>query len=179
MLLFDELNSYDIMLPDISNYKIIKEIGKGGSGTVYLAQNKRKEFVALKVLQYEKMVSKEKEAIATYIKTLKKIQHPNIVPINEVYDTKGLFYYEMPIADGISKSDCTAADWKPMTLEYLIRERAKSGTWFTVNKILNIFLPIISAVSAIWEQKLMHRDIKPDNILFINGKACLGDMGLL
>lgn len=167
------------MLFNLKNYNIIREIGRGGSGIVYLARNEENEFVALKVLKSEKLSDKEKDAIATYVKFLKKTKNTNIVPINKIYDTGELFYYEMPIADGVSEANYSSPEWKPKTLEYIINERLKTKSWFSVEEILNIFLPIVSAASEIWKQKLIHRDIKPSNILFINGRACLGDIGLL
>ena len=56
------------MLLNLKNYNIIREIGRGGSGIVYLARNEENEFVALKVLKSEKLSDKEKDAIATYVK---------------------------------------------------------------------------------------------------------------
>lgn len=62
------------MLLNLKNYNIIREIGRGGSGIVYLARNEENEFVALKVLKSEKLSDKEKDAIATYVKFLKKLK---------------------------------------------------------------------------------------------------------
>ena len=63
------------MLLNLKNYNIIREIGRGGSGIVYLARNEENEFVALKVLKSEKLSDKEKDAIATYVKFLKKTKN--------------------------------------------------------------------------------------------------------
>ena len=127
------------MLLNLKNYNIIREIGRGGSGIVYLARNEENEFVALKVLKSEKLSDKEKDAIATYVKFLKKTKNTNIVPINKIYDTGELFYYEMPIADGVSEANYSSPEWKPKTLEYIINERLKTKSWFSVEEILNIF----------------------------------------
>ena len=164
-------------LPEIKNYKIIRKIGEGGYGKVYLASHDG-GYVALKIIQSENS-GRERKALEKYSKISDRA---NIVNILDIGFTSDFFYYATPLADPLdgafAKEDFR---WQPKSLQNLIAARLDSPSkdWFSPEEILAIMGPIFDAAIALGENGLLHRDIKPDNILFFGGRAKLSDFGLV
>jgi len=136
----------------LGNYKIIRELGSGGMGTVYLAQHSRLEsrLVAIKVLP--ESFSQHPERISLFdkeAKTLEGLDHPNIVRIKDYGVEKGRCYLVMEHVEG-------------GTLAEVIKEH-KSG--MPLDQALFFFTRICDAVSYSHSKGVLHRDIKPANIL--------------
>ncbi|MFN8578073.1 MAG: protein kinase [Candidatus Sericytochromatia bacterium] len=155
----------DILL---KNYEIIKEIGRGGMGIVHLAHDKRLDRkVAVKVLQLDPNLESEEseKTIQRFYKegqSLAKLTHPNIVAIYDIGQENGQYYMIMEFIEGRS-------------LARLLQIKSN----FTVDLVLSIGRQISNALSYIHEKKILHRDIKPGNIMLSeDGQAKLTDFGL-
>ena len=165
----------------ISDYKVLRLIGKGGFGDVYLAQDKTNNYVAIKIIKSEN-ASRETNALEKY-SNLKSI--PNFIEIIESgkIDNSAIFYV-MPLADTLeSAKEFPPSDfrWQEKSLANIIDAKidSQNNEWFSRDEILSFILPIFDATIALGESSMLHRDIKPDNILFFNGKPTLSDFGLL
>lgn len=150
--------------PDrMGDFRIVRELGRGGMGIVYEAEQvSLKRRVALKVappslaLNEEAMQRFHREAQA-----LAKIRHPNIVQIYENGESGGHHYYAMEFVDGRGVDD-------------MIRETKKDP-----KLAAKIAAQIADALQAAHAEKVIHRDVKPSNILVDGkGQAHLTDFGL-
>ena len=152
---------------EVGKYIIIKRIGKGGMGEVYLAKHKTLgTYRALKILPKELMDDNAKflERFIREAKLASEIRHPNVVGVMDVEtdDANGLPYIVMEYIDGGSLRNSLATNKK------LSEEQA-----------VVIVEAIASALRAAEEHKVVHRDIKPDNIMFTKqGEVKLADLGI-
>ena len=151
----------------IGPYKIEKVLGNGGMGTVYLAnQLSLNRHVALKVLRKKRL---EKEgAIEKFLKEARmtaKLNHPNLVSVHDAgQDEKsGLVYYTMTYVDGPN-----LRNWV-----------AKRGP-LDVQTALQILKGICAGLGHAHQLKLVHRDLKPDNIMLMRNdtRPLITDLGL-
>jgi len=153
------------MLPNerIGRYKILSKIGEGGMGEVYLAQDdKLDRRVALKILpadvagDADRMLRFEHEA-----KSASALNHPNIITIYEINDENDNLFIAMEYVEGET-----------------LAKKIKSSE-FDLKKTLDIAIQIAAALTAAHEAKVIHRDIKPDNIIVRpDGLVKILDFGL-
>ena len=149
----------------IGDFIILREIGRGGMGIVYLAHQISLDRPAgLKVLAEN--YANNAEFVVGFIKEARaaaKLNHPNIVQAYAVGEDEGIFYFAMEYIDGETMKNV------------LKREQV-----IPVDQAISIIQQISEALDYAWkEQKLIHRDIKPDNIMLTsNGRAKLADLGL-
>ena len=143
-------------------YAIEREIGQGGMATVYLAQDlKHDRKVALKVLQPELAAVMGSERFLREIETLAGLRHPHILPLYDSGDADGLLYYVMPFVEGESLGDRLARE-----------------TQLPVDEALTIAREAAGALAYAHERGIIHRDIKPDNIMLEGGHAVVADFGI-
>ena len=145
-------------------YEILEKVGSGGMADVFRAKCHRlNRYVAIKILKQDysedtKFVTKfrgEAQAIAG-------ISHPNIVGIYDVGEENGMYYIVMELVDGI-------------TLEKYIEEKGK----LSVKEAVGIALQIANGLEAAHSNHIIHRDIKPQNILIArDGTAKVTDFGI-
>jgi serine/threonine protein kinase len=132
----------------ISHYKILSEIGKGGMGEVYLAQDtKLNRKVAIKFLSDE--FSQDSDKLNRFIQeaqTASALNHPNIITIHEIGETDGAQYIALEYIEGET-----------------LTERLKKKLKF--NSALDIATQIASALDAAHSAGIVHRDVKPDNVM--------------
>lgn len=149
----------------IDDYLIVKLLGKGGKGHVYLAHELTlKRDVALKViLQSFKDDPVEKELLLKEARSVASLNHPNIVHAHKFGEYQGTLYFVMELVDG-----CTLND--------VIKEKGI----IEESEIYSIALDMAKALKHAWEKcELVHSDIKPDNIMISkDGTAKLTDLGL-
>jgi len=143
----------------IGHYRITGMVGQGGMGIVYLAQDLGSgEQVALKVLSAEVAANEEFRTRfvreARYARTL---AHPNIVPVRDVGETDGLLYIAMLYVHGTD-------------LRSLLTAEARLGP----DRTLAILTPVASALDALHEHGVYHRDVKPGNVLIASGEGTEG-----
>lgn len=150
---------------EVAGYRIVGELGRGGMGTVYVAeQSAPRRKVVLKLLRPELSTDEgfrqrfvhESEAAAS-------TEHPNIVPIYSAGESDGLLYIAMRYVEGDDLGEVIARDGP------LPAQRA-----------IDIVSQIASALDAAHARGLVHRDVKPGNILLdAGGNAYLSDFGLI
>ncbi len=151
--------------PKVGDYLLVEKLGAGGMGAVYRAQRQAdNEIVALKILPRSKATDEEfltrfeQEARAAF-----ELSHPNIVRALDMGQADGYHYIAMEYVEG-------------RDLFSVLEERGK----LTVPEAVDIAVQMGEALEHAHESRLVHRDIKPDNILMDkNGQAKLTDLGLV
>jgi len=134
----------------ISNYKILKQIGSGGMGTVYLAQHTTLErYAAVKVLNPEYSNNKFfKDRFLNEATTLAKLNHPNIVILYDFIEYEGKLLIIMEYAEG-------------QTLDLIINQ----NTFKDKKYVVKVISQVLDGLSYAHKQNVIHRDIKPSNII--------------
>jgi len=166
----------------LDGYCVIRLIGSGGFGEVWLCQSEALgDFRALKFISATDpaRLKKEFDALIRYRTAAGQLRSPSIMPIEHVnLGNDGLFYI-MPLADGYGADDPQSPEWHPLTLDAIIAGRKGEPTWLTGDEIKGCITSILQALQLLSNAGLVHRDVKPENILFLSGTPCLGDISLL
>ncbi len=160
----------------ISHYKILEKIGEGGMGEVYLAEDtKLDRKVALKFLPKEFTKNKEaNERFEREAKAAATLNHPNIVTIYEINQYEDQTYIAMEYVDGQTLKDTISGVGAG-----LAPARATARVAPTINKIINITTQICEGLQKAHEAGIVHRDIKPQNIIIDKeGRVKILDFGL-
>ncbi len=172
---------------ELDNFRLEREIGRGGMAIVWLAQDLQlKRPVALKILRPGLALEPRhvdrfrREALA-----IAKLKHPHIVSIHGVGETRGYHWLAMEYVEGPSFATVLEAlpiD-RPRTAEDLARAAqipslAAGGRTFD-QAVAQLLAPIAEALSTAHDNGLVHRDVKPSNILIHrDGRAVIADFGL-
>ena len=147
------------------HYELGDEIGRGGMGIVYRARDRRlKRTVAIKVLPPELAFRSEiKTRFLREAETAAQLNHPNIVPIYTVDEAQGLVFFEMAFVSG----------------ENLAKRLHDRGV-LPVNEVRRLLRDVADALAYAHERGVVHRDIKPDNILLDaeTGRPMVTDFGI-
>ena len=144
------------------SYEIETVLGRGGSATVYLARDvKHARRVALKVLRPELSASLGSGRFVREIQIGARLQHPHILPLYESGEAGGFVYYAMPYVEGENLRQCIGREG-PLPLDQAVR----------------IIHDVAEALGYAHEQGVIHRDVKPENILLANGHALVADFGI-
>ena len=165
----------------LDGYTILRLIGRGGFGEVWLCRSgEENAFWALKFIPAARPdhLEKEIEALTNYRNAELWQQSSSLVPIKHAGRNAEGFYYVMPLADGTG-ADPADPDWRPLTLSALIEGRRGAENWFSSEEIAQWMGPVLDALQCLTDAGLVHRDVKPENILFFGGQPVLGDIGLL
>lgn len=166
----------------LDGYRLIRLIGRGGFGEVWLCRSEAMgDYRALKWIPSADMdpLAMEYESLLLYRKAAAALRSPSLLAIEHVGLTDGGLYYVMPLADGVTDTDPSDSRWIPLSLAEKLRGQAESSNWFSSHEVINLMLPVLEGLQILTDAGLVHRDVKPDNILFFNGKPCLGDISLL
>jgi len=162
----------------IDGHTILRQIGKGSYGAVWLARNELTgTYRAIKIIwrtDFDNARPFEREFAA--IKRFEPISrnHPGFVSILQVGALDGAFYYIMELADDETRGpEFDPATYCPHTL------RAHRHGPLPLHQCVDIGISLAECLEALHGQKLLHRDIKPSNIVFIKGKPRLADIGLI
>ncbi len=152
-----------VLKQSISHYHIIKKLGAGGMGEVYLAQDTQlKRSIALKLLPSD--FSQNKDRLRRFEQeaySIAALNHPNIAHIYEIGETEGTHFIAMEYVDGVTLR------------EEIHRERS------SLNKLLKYLTQVAEGLAKAHAAGIVHRDLKPDNIMIARDDyAKILDFGL-
>lgn len=166
---------------DIPDHTLLRCVGRGGYGEVWLARDAIGGFHAVKIVYRKNFpnpepLEREFKGMQTFAPLSRS--HPGLVHILHVgrNDLRGCFYYVMEAADDlVSGANVTAEIYAPRTLARVIAQRGR----LPVRECVQLGLQLTSALDHLHQKQLVHRDIKPANIIFVSGQAKLADVGLV
>ncbi|NOT29741.1 MAG: serine/threonine protein kinase, partial [Planctomycetes bacterium] len=150
--------------PSIPGYELLGFIGRGSSGAVYRARQQAVDReVAIKILHPHLVrESRVVRRLQREARTTARLAHPHIVSAVDMGEIQGRWWFAMEFVDGPSLAQRLRAEGR-------LRER----------EALRLFIPLCEALGHLWEHGVVHRDIKPGNILIDKtGGARLADLGL-
>ena len=152
-----------VQLALADRYRVVRELGRGGMATVYLAHDSRQDrLVALKVIHPELVPSLGPERFLREIKVTAKLRHPHILPLFDSGETsEGQLWYTMPYVEGES-----------------LRQRLLRQQRLSLEEAVRISCDILAALDYAHAHGVVHRDIKPENILLEGEEAILADFGI-
>jgi serine/threonine protein kinase len=145
------------------HYEIVRSLGKGGMGEVYVAEDTTlHRQIALKVLPEETAADPERRArFQREAQAVAALNHPNIVTVHSVEEADGVHFITMELVEG----------------KTLAKMLPKNG--FALAELLGIAIPLADAVSSAHRTGITHRDLKPDNIMVdAEGRLRVLDFGL-
>jgi eukaryotic-like serine/threonine-protein kinase len=145
------------------SYVLEQELGRGGMATVYLARDvKHGRPVALKLLRPALAVTMGADRFRREITTAARLQHPHILSVHDSGETAGLLWYTMPYVRGESLHDRIAREGR-LALDEALRITAEAGR----------------ALHYAHREGVVHRDVKPENILLtLDGDTLVADFGI-
>lgn len=143
-------------------YEIDREVGSGGMATVYLAKDlKHERRVAIKVLRPELAAALGPDRFPREIRIVAQLQHPHVLPLHDSGETEGFLYYVMPFVDGES-----------------LRVKLDREGQLPIHDAVRILREVADALAYAHAQGVMHRDIKPDNVMISGRHALVMDFGV-
>jgi eukaryotic-like serine/threonine-protein kinase len=143
-------------------YRIERELGQGGMATVYLAHDLRHNRpVAFKVLRPELAATLGPERFLHEIRIAAGLQHPHILPVFDSGDAAGQLWYTMPYVEGET-----------------LRQRVLRERQLPLDDARRIAVQVLSALEYAHAHGVIHRDVKPENILLEGDQAVLADLGI-
>lgn len=170
--------------PRIPDYEVLRCIGSGAFGEVWLVRGVTGHFRAAKVVPRDRSGTaghdREYKAIQTYAAS--SLEDPRLLKILHVgrEPVSGGFYYIMELADDATtlaalEDPAEAASYRPRTLASELRRNPVMPT----AELLNLGADLARSLHSLHSRGLVHRDIKPSNIVYIGGIPRLGDVGLV
>ena len=143
-------------------YVIERELGSGGMATVYLAHDvKHHREVALKVLRPELAAALGPDRFLREVEIAARLNHPHILALYDSGETNGFLFYVMPYVAGES-----------------LRHRLEREKQLPIEEALAITRHVAAALGHAHAQHVIHRDVKPENILLYEGEAMVADFGI-
>ena len=143
-------------------YRIARELGEGGMAVVYLAEDlKHRRSVAIKVMRPEVSRGLGSERFLREIEIAASLAHPNILPLHDSGQAGGLLYFVMPYVQGET-----------------LRDRLDREGALPLERAIAIANEVGDALDYAHGLGLVHRDVKPENILFQAGHAVVSDFGI-
>lgn len=168
-------------LPPIPEHELIRPIGSGSGGTVWLARNALGTCRGVKIIRAES--SRRRRSFQSELDGVHKFEpvsrlHDGLVDILQVggSDAAGYFYYVMELADDVNSGQMIDPErYVPRTLAHDLKQRGR----LPIGECVRLGAAIASALGFLHRHGLLHRDIKPSNIIFVNGFPKLADIGLV
>src|SRR3989441_9357637 len=143
-------------------YAIERELGSGGMATVYVADDlKYHRTVAVKVLRPELASVLGPDRFLREVEIAAKLNHPHILALYDSGEADGLLFYVMPYVKGES-----------------LRHKLERETQLPIDEALRITRQVASALGHAHDQGVIHRDVKPANILLYESEAMVADFGI-
>ena len=148
----------------IGRFEVQKVLGKGSQGIVYLARDPRLDRrVAIKTIRVSASnLKKQQSRLMREAKLVSRLQHPNIIPLYEAGEDKGLLYLVFEYVDGVS-----------------LRESIRAEGSLVVRRALDLMIQILAGIQHAHEEGIVHRDLSPSNLLIDrNGLPRIMDFGI-
>lgn len=143
-------------------YELLHPVGEGAHATIYVARDLRHERdVAVKVLRVEASSDENELRFLREIRVLARLQHPNVVPLFDSGFVGSLLYYVMPYVGGVS-----------------LRKRLETEKRLPLAHALDLTRDIGRALACAHKAGIVHRDVKPENILIVDERPLLADFGV-
>ncbi len=143
-------------------YEIERVLGRGGMAVVHLAEErKHQRKVAIKVLREDVGMSVGAERFLREIGIAARLSHPHIVPLIDSGEAHGILYYVSPYVPGGS-----------------LRDRLDREKRLPIDEAVRISVEVGTGLDYAHRNGFVHRDVKPENILFADGHALLADFGI-
>jgi len=142
-------------------YQVESEIGRGGNARIFLARDPEGRQVALKILHPELLVSVAADRFLREIKLASRLSHPHIARLLDSGERDWLVYYVMDFVDGQT-----------------LRERLDSSRQLSIAETLRIASDLLDALDHAHRQGIIHRDVKPANVVLSAQGAILLDFGI-
>ena len=143
-------------------YAVESEIGRGGMAVVYLATDlKQGRQVALKVFQPDVAAALGPERFRREVEIATRLEHPHVLSLYDSGEAEGLLYYVMPYVE-----------------EGSLRQRLDREGQLPIEDALRIAREMAEGLDYAHEQGVVHRDVKPGNVLLQRGHALLADFGV-
>jgi serine/threonine-protein kinase len=143
-------------------YAVEREIGRGGMGTVYLARDLRHDrAVALKVLSPDLGTERAATRFQREIRLAARLQHPHVLPVFDSGAAGGALYFAMPYVAGET-----------------LRARLRREGPLPVADAVRLLRELAGALTYAHAEGVVHRDLKPDNVLLSHGHAVIADFGV-
>src|SRR5947207_406422 len=169
------------MAPNLPDYELVRSIGQGGYGEVWLARSITGNYRAIKVIyraNFHEARPFEREFLG--IQRFEPISrmHPGLVAILHVgrNEAAGHFHYVMELADdSMAGQRVDTARYRPKTLMEVLDQRRR----LPIGEATELGVALTSALGFLHGCGLVHRDIKPSNIIFVNGTPKFADVGLV
>ena len=145
-----------------SGYTVERELGGGGMSRVFVARDESlQRNVVVKVLPPELVAGVNVERFNREIVLAAGLQHPHIVPVHSAGTMDGVPFYTMPFVDGES-----------------LRARLTRTGGLPITEVIGVLRDVAKALAYAHERGVVHRDIKPDNVLMSGGSATVTDFGI-
>ena len=168
------------VLPQIPDVELLRVIGQGAFGQVWLATNRTTgQLRAVKMISLQQsglldLAGREITSISR-LGANAELQHPNLLTIHHAGRTDEHFFYIMDPADDLAGGPAsTSDDYRPASL----RNRLENGP-LSPEECLDHATGLLAGLARLHAAGMVHRDVKPANCLFIGGQFKLGDFGLL
>lgn len=153
---------------DIPDYKILKKCGHGAYGEVWIARTRAGNLVALKTVWKSELIEKELAGLRNY----SRIADPShLIRIFHIGEAGNSLYYTMELADNIGAGEF----YIPATLGNLLKQQTR----FSPAETVRLGEKLLAGLKILHQAGLVHRDVKPENILYVNGEPKLSDIGLV
>ena len=170
-------------VPDTPGYELVRPFGEGAYGKVWLARTKAGQWRALKVISRARFdddpapYEREFDGLKKYQPVSDK--HPGLLRVDFVSEKKAdYFYYVMELGDSLESGwENNPSLYKPRDL---VGERAKlPKRRLPVKQCIEIGITLSESLDFLHQQGMTHRDIKPQNIIYIHGRVKIADLGLI